>query len=187
MIKLHKTLLAIGFISIGSMVLALTPQDVIADLQAKGYTRIEVKVGPGQFKVEAIRGTEKLEVIYDSASGSVLKTEVEAVGPGENTRPGVSIRERNKNFVRSTATLAPGATQVVASSSNDDEEDDDDENDDDDSSHGRNGQSSSGSSSSSVNSSGNTHSSGSSSGGHSSNGHSSGGNSGSGKGKNGHP
>ena len=76
---------------------AITPDAVVADLQAQGYTRVEVKIFANQLKVEAIRGTEKLEVTYDKASGAVLKSEVEPVDLFDNTRPGVEIRDRSGN------------------------------------------------------------------------------------------
>ncbi|MGL4311128.1 MAG: PepSY domain-containing protein [Paracoccaceae bacterium] len=93
---------------------------LVADYQAMGYTRIEVKTGPTQTKVEAIRGTEKLEVIYDSGTGSVLKSETETVDSGDDLRPGVEIDSQNRDFVR------------VKSSSSDDEGSDDDSDDEDD-------------------------------------------------------
>jgi hypothetical protein len=58
---------------------ALTDQ-VIADLTAGGYSRIEIKVSPTRLTVEAIRGNEKLERVNDRASGAVLKEELEIDG-----------------------------------------------------------------------------------------------------------
>jgi hypothetical protein len=80
--------------------LALSTQELIDGYAAEGFTRIEVKTGPTQIKVEAIRGTEKVETIYDAASGAVLKREVEAVGPGHDTAPGVEVRDRGRDFLR---------------------------------------------------------------------------------------
>ncbi len=101
---------------------AITTDDVIATYQADGFTRIEVRVGLTQMKVEAIKGEIKVETIYDIETGDVLKTETEAVRAGENVAPGVSVRERNRDFVR-----------VVRSDDDDDSDDDnDDDNDDDD-------------------------------------------------------
>lgn len=98
---------------------ALTTDDVIAAFEADGFTRIEVKQGPTQIKVEAIRGTEKVETIYDAETGEVLKSEVETVGPNENVTPGISIRNRDKDF-------------VDVGEDDDDDDDDEDDNDDDD-------------------------------------------------------
>ena len=41
----------------------------VTALQAEGYDRIEVKTGRTQTKIEAIRGAEKLEVVYDISVG----------------------------------------------------------------------------------------------------------------------
>lgn len=92
--------LAFGLMISASGAFAITADEVISDFQGQGFTRTEVRVGPTQIKVEGIRGTEKVEVIYDRATGQVLKTETELVSAGENTAPGVSVRERNRDFVR---------------------------------------------------------------------------------------
>lgn len=92
--------LALGLVFGGQMAFAVTTESVIADLQAEGYSRVEVKVGPTQMKVEAIRGTEKLEMVVQNETGQVLKSEAGQVRLGENTTPGVSVRERNGDFVR---------------------------------------------------------------------------------------
>ena len=64
-----------------------------------GFTRIEVKIGPTQAKVEAINGTTKLEVIYDLATGEILKSETETVRADENTTPGVFVRNDDDDFL----------------------------------------------------------------------------------------
>jgi hypothetical protein len=101
---------------------AITSDSVITDFQSQGFTRVEVKVGPTQMKVEAIRGTEKVEVIYDIATGTVLKREVGTVGALENTAPGVQVRDRGRDFLR----------DGDDDSSDDDNSGDDDSGDDDD-------------------------------------------------------
>lgn len=93
-------LLTVAMIFAGSVASALTPDEVVADFQEQGYTRIEVTVGPTQIKVEAIKGDEKVETIYDAETGSVLKSETEAIDAGEDTTPGVELRERRRDFVR---------------------------------------------------------------------------------------
>lgn len=94
---------------------ALTTDTVVTDLTALGYTRIEIKTGPTQMKVEAIRGTEKLEVIYDIESGDILKQEIETVDAGDDIAPGVEISTDDEDFV-----------------DGDDDEDDIDEDEDED-------------------------------------------------------
>lgn len=100
---------------------AITADDVIATYQTDGYTRIEVRMGVTQMKVEAIKGDTKVETVYDIDTGTVLKTETEAVRAGETVTPGVSVRELNRDFVRS-ARSDDGA---------DDDDDDDDHGSDD--------------------------------------------------------
>ena len=60
-------LAAVMIFGAGAAAAQITTDGVIQDLSAQGYSRIEVANGPTQMKVEAIRGTEKLEVIYDTA------------------------------------------------------------------------------------------------------------------------
>ena len=54
---------AAGLIATTGPALAITTDEVISDLQAQGYTSIEVKVGPSQIKAEASNGTDKLEIV----------------------------------------------------------------------------------------------------------------------------
>lgn len=91
---------ALAVTALGSVALADAATDqIIADLQSQGFQRIEIDTGIGQIKVEAIRGMDKIEVVYDRATGSILKQEVERVRTGEDTTPGVSIRDRDRDFV----------------------------------------------------------------------------------------
>ncbi|MEQ1771188.1 MAG: hypothetical protein ABL879_15255 [Devosia sp.] len=79
---------------------ALNVDAVTAQLTTDGYTRIEVKIGPTQAKIEAIKpdGT-KLEVIYDLATEAVLKSETGTARPGENVTPGVFVRNEDSDFL----------------------------------------------------------------------------------------
>ncbi|MGJ8602950.1 MAG: hypothetical protein ACSHXH_02410 [Marivita sp.] len=100
---------------------------LVSDLQAQGFTRIEVKNGLTQTKVEAVRGTEKVETVFDRATGAVIEQEIERVDSDDDTAPGVSIRDRNRDF-------------ADAGRSDDDDDDDDDrrggrDDDDDDDDH----------------------------------------------------
>jgi hypothetical protein len=80
--------LALSLIVTGQPVIALSVDEVVAGLRAEGYSRVEVKMGPTQMKVEAIRGMQKLEIVYDRTTGAVLKTEVESVRPGGRDQSG---------------------------------------------------------------------------------------------------
>ncbi len=140
-------LLAAAFLLTGQAALALTAEQVVNDLRSQGYTRIEVRNGVTQTKVEAIRGTEKLEMVYDRATGAVLKSETEAVGLTDNTAPGVRIRNRNRDFLRVSSGGDDRSEAGGRSGSEDDSDDgargrdanDDDRKDDrDDNRHGGN-------------------------------------------------
>lgn len=96
--KLFMTVSALVF-STTMAFAALSTDTVVADLQTQGYTRIEVKTGPTQTKIEAINGTEKLQVIYDNATGNELKREVGTVGLLENTTEGVFYDDRGRDFI----------------------------------------------------------------------------------------
>jgi hypothetical protein len=89
------------------------------DYLAEGYDFVEVKVGPTQTKVEAIKGGTKVEVIYDNETGEILKQEAEAADGDDVGRTGKQVRVEDKDFLDGD------------DDEGDDEEDDDDENDDD--------------------------------------------------------
>jgi hypothetical protein len=101
-------------------------EQVISGLQAQGFTRIEVKQGPTQLKVEAIQGDTKVEYVYDLASGDVLSQETERVDDDDDTAPGVEIDREEEDFVS-----VPGAVM-----DDDDGDDDGSDDDDDDRGHG---------------------------------------------------
>lgn len=79
---------------------AIDTDGLIAGYQAEGYTTIEVTRGTTQTKVEAIRGTEKLEVVYDNETGATLKSELGAPEADDDILPGVTVRDRARDFVR---------------------------------------------------------------------------------------
>lgn len=128
--KLLSTTAAIVLLSAGLSFAAIDNNALVGTLQSQGYTRIEVKNGPTQTKVEAIRGTEKVEVVYDNATGEVLKREVETVRPGEDIAPGVSIRARDRDFLDGSS---DDSDDDLDDDLDDDSDDDSDDNSDDDS------------------------------------------------------
>lgn len=101
---------------------------IVSDLQGKGYDYIEIKEGVGQVKVEAVRGSSKIEVVYDRATGDILKQERGVAGSDDRNRSGVEISTRSRTFVDS------------GSGGDDDDDDDGDRgrggHDDDDVDHG---------------------------------------------------
>lgn len=99
----------------------ITTDQLVEAYKAKGYDSIEVTAGPTQIKVEAIMGGQKIEVIYDAETGDILKSETSAVEPGDDIRPGVSVRNKSKDFVKESRS---------ADDSSDDDMSDDDGSDD---------------------------------------------------------
>lgn len=120
----RTTFMAAVFALAASVALAQdATQAAVDQFKADGYTRIEVKVGPTQTKIEAIKGDTKTEVVIDNATGAVLKRETEAIRPGENVTPGVFVDSDNDDFVDGSD-----------DDGSDDDSDDDDSDDDDDNS-----------------------------------------------------
>lgn len=124
--KLKKTFYLTTSVAVlaGSMALADAFSDsVVANLQAEGFTGIEVKNGLTQTKVEAVRGTDKLEVVYDRTTGSILKQEWEQAEAGDLSE-GVEVRTRFRDFL--------DEEDLADDSEDDDDDDDDDDGDDED-------------------------------------------------------
>ena len=78
---------------------AITAEGLVQEFSAQGFSRIEIKTGLTQIKAEAINGTTKVEVIYDIATGAILKSETSTVGLFDNTTPGVELSDRNRDFL----------------------------------------------------------------------------------------
>lgn len=65
---------------------------------ADGYTFVEVKVGPTQTKVEAIKDGVKVEVIYDNETQDIIKREEEAADAEDAGRTGKEVRVVKRDF-----------------------------------------------------------------------------------------
>ena len=111
---------------------AVTADALAADFQAQGFTAIEVKQGLTQIKVEAIKNGMKTEVIYDIATGAILKTESYAVQAGDSISNGVKIRTRNRDFLNGSSGSDDSDDSSDDDSSDDNGGDDHDSNSDDD-------------------------------------------------------
>ena len=98
---LLTTTAVIGLIASAAAATPFTDQ-VVSGLQAQGFDRIEIVQGTTQLKVEAIRGTTKVEIIYDLATGAVLKQETETVVAGDDTTPGIEIDTEDGDFIEVT-------------------------------------------------------------------------------------
>ena len=77
---------------LGTMALADAFTDqVVAQLQDQGFRTTEIKTRNGQTKFEAVRGNQKIEVVYDRATGQVVKQEMETIGGSDSgSSPGSS-------------------------------------------------------------------------------------------------
>ena len=91
MMKRTTMISAIFALAAGMALAQDATQTAVDQFTADGFTRVEVKVGPTQTKIEAIKGDTKVEVVIDRATGAVLKRETETVTPGENVSPGVFV------------------------------------------------------------------------------------------------
>ena len=112
-----------------SMAQAITVADVVQTYQDAAYSAIEVKEGPNQIKVEGVKDGVKVEVVYDKATGDVVKRESEAVGAGE-TNTGLEVSSTDHDFTDDD-------------SADDDDADDDGGSDHDDGGHDDSGEGSS--------------------------------------------
>lgn len=106
---------------------AITTDSLVSGYQAEGYTTIEVTQGVTQTKVEAIKDSAKIEVVYDTETGNVLSTETGSVSADDDVRPGVSVRTKDRDFVGSSS-----GDDDTDDDSNDDSNDDGDDNSGDD-------------------------------------------------------
>lgn len=102
---------------------AIDTQGLADGFIADGYTYVEIKVGPTQTKLEAVKGATKLEIIYDNVTGKELKRETEAADDDYVGRRGVEIENVNRDFEDSD-------DDDDSDDDNDDDSDDDDEDDD---------------------------------------------------------
>ena len=86
-------------LSAGMARAAITGNDVVRSYQEAAYSHIEVKEGPTQIKVEAIKDGVVIEVVYDKVSGEVIKTESRNASADETGRTGVELRTTREDFI----------------------------------------------------------------------------------------
>ena len=95
---------------------------VTSQLTAQGYSRIEVKRLGTTVKVEAQRDGRELEVVYDSATGAIVKQEVNQIRAGDDTTPGVYVSGRGDD---NRSDRSQGRGGRLADGIDDDSSDDD--------------------------------------------------------------
>lgn len=108
---------------------AIDPQTLADAYIKEGYTYVEVTVGPTQTKLEAVKGDRKVEVIYDNASGDVIKQDFEDADSEYQGKTGVEIKNSAGNFEDGDDDEGDDSDEA----DDDDENDDSDEGDDDES------------------------------------------------------
>ncbi len=126
---------------------AIDPQ-ALADAYIKeGYTYVEIKVGPTQTKLEAVKGDRKVEVIYDNVTEKPIKEEFEDADDDYLGRTGIEIETSDDDFEDADDKDDDedgddqddeGDDDQGDDDQSDDDENDDDENDDEDSDEGGN-------------------------------------------------
>lgn len=125
-------------LSAGAAFAAIDGVKLADDYLAQGYTFVEVKIGPTQTKVEAIRDGRKVEVVYDNATGEIIKQENEAADSDDAGRTGKDVKTVRKDFEDGDDDDDHGPDHDDDDDDDDDDhgsdhDDDDDDDDDDDS------------------------------------------------------
>ncbi len=114
---------------------------LVSSFRADGYSYIEIDRGRTQIKLEAVRGTQKVEIIVDRETGEELKREVEGADDDDVGRTGLRVRDRNRDFLddddRRTGRDDDDDDRRSGRDDDDDDDDDrrsgrDDDDDDDD-------------------------------------------------------
>ena len=82
----------------GAAFAAIDGNKLAEDYLAQGFTFVEVKIGPTQTKVEAIKNGRQVEVVYDNATGAIVKQEEEAADSDDANRTGSQVRTVNRDF-----------------------------------------------------------------------------------------
>ena len=114
----------------------ITSQDVVDELTAQDYTVTEVHTGATQISVEAVRGDQKIEMVYDIETGSVLRRETRTLLNSGTSGEGTSYATHESE---DDSIDDDGIDDDGHDGANDDNGDDDNGIDDDDHSDDDNG------------------------------------------------
>jgi hypothetical protein len=110
-----------------NMAFAAIDATALADAYlAEGYDFVEVKVGPTQTKVEAIKGTTKVEVIYDNETQAIIKQEQETADSDDVGRTGKEVKTVGEDFEDGDDDDDDDGDSSGHGSDHDDDDDDDD-------------------------------------------------------------
>ena len=77
---------------------AIDPQVLADSYLANGYTFVEVKQGPTQTKLEALKGANVVEVVYDNGTGEIISQETQPADAEDLGRTGIKIKTTDKDF-----------------------------------------------------------------------------------------
>jgi hypothetical protein len=108
---------------------AIDPQALANSYLAEGYTFVEVKQGPTQTKLEAVKGATVVEVVYDNGTGAIISQETQAADADEIGRTGVQVKTTDKDFEDTDD--EDDEDEEDEDEDEDDEDEDEDEDDDD--------------------------------------------------------
>jgi len=104
---------------------------VVKNFQDMGYQFIEIERGRTQLKAEGVRGGEELEVVYDLATGRIIRQERSRADASYLGRSGLEISSRDRDFVGGDR-LGRGRDDFDDDDDDDDDRRRDDVDDDDD-------------------------------------------------------
>lgn len=99
--KLRTRLLcytAATLLTTGAAFAAIDGNALADDYLSQGYTFVDVKVGPTQTKVEAIKGDLKVEVIYDNATQEIVTQDQSAAEADYAGRTGKEVVTVDRDF-----------------------------------------------------------------------------------------
>jgi hypothetical protein len=103
---------------------------VVQNFRDMGYQYIEIDRGRTQLRAEGVRGDEELEVVYDLATGRIIRRDISRASDEYIGRRGVEINRTSRDFV--------GDDRSGSGRNDNDDDNDDDDDDDDRSSSSRN-------------------------------------------------
>lgn len=76
----------------------VSPQSIADNLNAVGYSNVEITTGPTQVRAEGTNGTERIEVVYDRATGAILRQEQTRERSRTEVQAGVELHTSTQDF-----------------------------------------------------------------------------------------
>lgn len=73
-------------------------QSIVDNLNAEGFSQIEITTGPTQVRAEAYDGTQRIEVVYDRATGAILRQEQTRERSRTEVQAGVELHTSTQDF-----------------------------------------------------------------------------------------